>query len=153
MKFLVLSDSHGSINNMLNTVDYEAPDVILHLGDYMSDCDSMIKMYPQILLRSVRGNSDGRFPGLDVDEFVMEGKRFMLTHGHLFGVKMGKSKIINAAKDRSIDILLFGHTHSQYHSTDGNITILNPGSIHASTREYAVLEIKNGIIEHEFKRV
>jgi len=138
---------------MLYAVDYEVPDVILHLGDHISDCDDIVKLYPEILLRSVRGNCDGRFPGLDIDEFVMEEKRFMMTHGHLFSVKLGRTSVKKAAMDRGVDILLFGHTHTQHNTIVDGMTILNPGSIGAGTKEYAIININDGVIECELKRL
>ena len=151
MKFLVLSDSHGNIDNMLDAADLESPDVILHLGDNIADCAGVVRMFPEITLRSVRGNCDRGYQGLDIDEFVLEGKRFMMTHGHLFSVKMGRDSIKKAAKERNTDILLFGHTHTPHHSTHENMTILNPGSIGSGTKAYATLEIKNGVVDVEFK--
>ena len=151
MKILVMSDSHGSKNNMLNAIEHESPDWILHLGDNERDCSDIALMYPDIPLRNVRGNCDRFSPGLDIDEFELEGKRFLMTHGHLFGVKSGKAKIISAATDRGVDILLFGHTHVPFHSVVGDLTIINPGSIHSDGKYYATLEIKNGIVSCELK--
>ena len=153
MKFLVVSDSHGYIENMLSAIDYEVPDVILHLGDHIGDCRDIEKMYPEILLRSVRGNCDGRTPGLDIDEFVLENKRFMMTHGHLFNVKLGRTDIKKTAINRGVDILLFGHTHTRHHTVVDGMIILNPGSIGKGTNEYAIIEIKDGVVECELKSV
>ena len=153
MRILVMSDSHGCINNMLYAADKESPDMILHTGDCISDCKDVTRMYPEIPLRSVRGNCDRGYKGLDIDEFVLEDKRFMMTHGHLFGVKMGLTNIKNAALERGVDILLFGHTHMQYYNVSDNIIMLNPGSVGVGTREYAILEIKNGVIECEHKKL
>jgi len=148
-----MSDSHGSVNNMLDAADIESPDVILHLGDNIGDCANVVRMFPDIMLRSVRGNCDRGSPGLDIDEFVLEGKRFVMTHGHLFSVKMGRESIKRAGIQRNADVLLFGHTHHPHHSVADNMTLINPGSIGAGTKAYAVLEIKNGEIECEFKKL
>jgi len=151
MKILVMSDSHGNKNNMLNAVKLESPDWILHLGDNDRDCSNIEAVYPDIPLRTVRGNCDRFSAGLDIDEFELEGKRFYMTHGHLFGVKSGKAKIIQAATDKGADILLFGHTHVPHYSVSGDLTIINPGSISSGGKYYAVLEIKNGAVECELK--
>ena len=151
MKILVMSDSHGSVNNMLAAVDYESPDVILHLGDHIGDCNNVEQMYPEIMLRAVRGNCDRNYQGLDIDEFVLEDKRFVMTHGHLFCVKMGRNSLKRAGMQRNADILLFGHTHTPHYSVLDDMIILNPGSIGAGAKAYAILEIKNGEVVHEFK--
>ena len=144
MKILVMSDSHGSKNNMLDVVALESPDWILHLGDNDRDCDDIELIYPDIPLRSVKGNCDRFSAGLDIDEFVLEGKRFFMTHGHMYGVKSGKARITYEAKNRGADILLFGHTHIPHHSTADNLIVINPGSIGAGGKSYAVLELENG---------
>ena len=151
MKIIVMSDSHGSTNNMLLAVDLESPDMILHLGDNDRDCSSIISMYPHIPLRKVRGNCDRFSAELDMDEFVIEGKRFFMTHGHLFGVKTGKTRVIESAVNRNADVLLFGHTHVPHNSVARNLTIVNPGNIGEGGKTYAVLEIKNGTVVCELK--
>jgi len=153
MKILVMSDSHGSKNNMLDAIEKESPEYILHLGDNERDCAAIDAMYPEIPLRSVRGNCDRGSPGLDMDEFVLCEKRFFMTHGHIHGVKMGRVSIKQAALTRNADILLFGHTHIPHHSVFENLTIINPGSIGSSGKTYAVLEIKNGDVNVELKNL
>ena len=151
MKILVMSDSHGSKANMLEAVALESPEMILHLGDNDKDCTDIEFEYPEIPLRSVRGNCDRSSAGLDTDEFTVDGKRILMTHGHLFSVKTGKTRIIDTAISRGIDVLLFGHTHRPYHSVFENLTVVNPGSIGEGGKYYAVLEIKNGVVSCEQK--
>jgi len=136
---------------MMKAIEIEAPNVILHLGDNDRDCIDIASLYPDTMLRVVRGNSDYFSAGLDIDEFVLEDKRFLMTHGHLFSVKTGKARIIEAAINRNVDIVLFGHTHIPYYSTNGNLIVLNPGNIGAGGENYAILEIKNGAVTHELK--
>jgi len=151
MKILILSDSHSSKNNMLSAISRETPDWIFHLGDNEKDCSDIELSYPEIPLRKVKGNCDRLSAGLDIDEFVLEDKRFFMTHGHLFSVKSGKTKVIAAAKERNADILLFGHTHVPHYSVADNLIIINPGSIGGGGKYYAVLEIKNGDVTCELK--
>lgn len=37
MRILVLSDSHGNVDNMARAVELTAPDRVLHLGDCQRD--------------------------------------------------------------------------------------------------------------------
>ena len=150
MKILVLSDSHGSKNNMLDAVSLESPDMILHLGDCEKDCSVLALRYPDIPLRKVRGNCDRLSPELDTDEFKIEDKRFMMTHGHVYNVKIGNDRIIEIAGYRGADVLLYGHTHIPHHSVVEGIEVINPGSI-GSGKSYAVLEVKNGAVSCELK--
>jgi len=148
-----MSDSHGNTNNMLDAVDLESPDVILHIGDHDKDCADIELMHPEIPIRSVRGNCDRFSAQLDMDEFTLDGKHFFMTHGHLFGVKSGKTKIVDMAVDRGVDVLLFGHTHVPYYSISDGVTVINPGSIGAGGKTYAVLDLKNGELSCELKNL
>ena len=152
MKILVISDSHGAKNNIARAIALETPDAVLHLGDRVTDCIDAELEYPCIMLRSIRGNCDRSSAGLDIDEFVLGGKRFYMTHGHLYGVKTGYNRIIDAAIIRCVDVLLFGHTHIPYYSVIEDIAIVNPGSIGEGTRSYAVLNITDKRItcEHRY---
>ena len=58
MKTLVFSDSHGAVRPMLDAIQDHAPDLVLHLGDYTSDCAEVLRAYPRLALKSVRGNGD-----------------------------------------------------------------------------------------------
>jgi len=138
---------------MLKAVARETPELILHLGDYDRDCGSIEWEYPEIPLRSVRGNCDRSSTGLEIDEFTLGGKRFMLTHGHLYRVKTGLSTIIDYATRRGADVVLFGHTHLAHYSTPESISVVNPGSIGMGAKTYAVLELENGVITCDLKRI
>jgi len=148
-----MSDSHGNKTNMLKAAALELPGLILHLGDYDKDCGAVEWEYPEIPLRCVRGNCDRSSSNLDSDEFTLGGKRFFMTHGHLYGVKTGYSSVINSAACRGADVLLFGHTHVPHYSVYESIAIINPGSIGMGMKTYAILEFKNGEISCEIKRV
>ena len=151
MKILVMSDSHGCKDYMLKAVALESPEWILHLGDRVRDCVDIEFEYPDIPLRKVSGNCDRDSAKLDIDEFTLGGKRFFMTHGHLFGVKTGKGRIVATAVNRGADILLFGHTHIPHHSVAEDFIMLNPGSIGTGGKSYAVIEIINGVVSCELK--
>ena len=153
MKILVMSDSHKAKNNILTAIEAEKPNMVLHLGDHEKDCVVIKQAYPELDVRTVPGNCDGWGSGVDVDEFMLEGKRFIMTHGHIFDVKSTLSSILSAATSRKADILLYGHTHIPHFEIIDNLTVLNPGSISEATKSYAVLEIENGNMECELKKI
>ena len=153
MRILVMSDSHGNKSAMTKAVAIESPELILHLGDHDRDCLAIEQEYPEIPLRSVRGNCDRSSYGSDTEEFTLGGKLFFMTHGNKYGVKLGYSSIINTACIRGADVLLFGHTHIPHYSVVENITIVNPGSIGMGGKTYAVLKLKNGAVTCEFNKV
>ncbi len=146
MKIIVLSDSHGNTQALVDAVFDENPQLILHLGDYEKDCDKVRIVYPQIDLRAVRGNCDFRAREPECDEFVIENKRIFMTHGHLYNVKSSLTSVLNAGLSRNADILLYGHTHIPYYAVVDGIHMINPGSIAFGAKTYAVLEIEHGVI-------
>jgi uncharacterized protein len=146
MKIIVVSDSHGNTQAVIDAVFDENPQLILHLGDGEKDCDIIREVYPNIMLRAVRGNCDFRVREPEYDEFVVENKRVFMTHGHLYGVKFGFDSVLNEGFLKHADILLFGHTHISFNKVMQKMCIVNPGSIGREPKTYAVLEIEHGVI-------
>ena len=151
MKILVMSDSHRKKDSMLEAIRLENPDLIVHLGDHDADCTVITEQFPQIPLRTVKGNCDPRSTAPEDDEFELEGVKFFITHGHLHGVKSGSAQIVEAARQKGADVLLFGHTHIPYQTTMQGLVLINPGSI--GEKIYAVLEPKNGAVDYKIKEV
>ena len=57
-RVLVLSDSHGNVNNMVHAVKETDPDMIIHLGDCWTDAVRLKKKFPEIPMEQVPGNCD-----------------------------------------------------------------------------------------------
>ena len=116
MKILVLSDSHGNVDNMARCVEMVNPRHILHLGDCIRDAEALAELFPEIPMTAVPGNCDwGR---TEQGEVLVElaGRRILLMHGH---------------------------THYSMVDYDGTLYIMNPGSIgdyHAPT--YGVITVE-----------
>ena len=155
MKILVMSDSHGSVESLVSTVALETPNHVLHLGDYDRDCGAIRLEFPYVELRAVRGNCDGGSQQLDVDEFTLDGVRFLMTHGHIFGVKAGITRIKQHAAYKGADVLLFGHTHkSHFEIWERKLHVINPGSMgFGSSKSYAVIELDNGNVKCELRHL
>jgi putative phosphoesterase len=153
MKILVLSDSHGSKRAICDAVRAHNPHLILHLGDYVRDCRALEIEFPNIDLRTVRGNGDlGAFEP-EVDEFVVGGKRIFMTHGHLYHVKTGLEALVNNGMLRRADIVLFGHTHRPYSAEFDGMLVVNPGTAGLGRQTCALLEIENGAVTCEIKEL
>ncbi len=45
-RILVLSDSHGNVNNMVTAVGQLRPDMIIHLGDCWADAETAAPEIP-----------------------------------------------------------------------------------------------------------
>lgn len=144
-RILIFSDTHGYINKCIQLIDNLKPDAVIHAGDYISDAEDLISLYPDMPVHCVCGNNDfsARFPrDLSVET---EGKKIFITHGHEYRVKYESEYDTLTKKAQSInaDLCVFGHTHIPYTGYKYGLTILNPGSIRY-TGTYAVCEIENG---------
>lgn len=58
MRILVLSDSHGNVDNMARAVELTAPDRVLHLGDCQRDLTALRARFPALPMEGVPGNCD-----------------------------------------------------------------------------------------------
>ncbi|MBE6970810.1 MAG: YfcE family phosphodiesterase [Ruminococcaceae bacterium] len=145
MKILVLSDSHGNVNNMVHCVEMVQPQHVLHLGDCIRDAEELQRLFPDLSMTMVPGNCDwGR---TEQGEVLLElgGQRILMMHGHTRSVKHTTMNARYAAMELGADILLFGHTHYSTVDYDGTLYTMNPGSIgdyHAPT--YGVITIESG---------
>ncbi len=127
-KILVLSDSHGNLNNMVFAVKKTKPDLIFHLGDCWADAVRLQKKFPQIPMEQVPGNCDAAHSYLE-KVLEIEGQRILLCHGHTRNVKAGYLNLEMAAKEQNAGIALFGHTHRVFYDRHNGLVLLNPGSI------------------------
>ena len=147
MKILVLSDSHGNVNNMVLAVDQTKPDMILHLGDVMRDGEKLHGFFPSIPFEQVPGNCD--YAAFEPPEklLFLGDKRVLMCHGHTLHVKSGLLTAMYAAMEQKADVFLFGHTHRIFSETRNGVAMLNPGSIGDSRYPtYGILEISAGQI-------
>ncbi len=144
MKYLVLSDIHGSLPRLEQVLKfYEANhyDMLIVLGDLLNYgprngvpeglnapaiAETLNKYSDRIVC--VRGNCDSEVDQMLLDfpcqgdyaMIVIEGKRFFLTHGHKYNEQ-------NLPK--GIDAFFYGHTHLWKLEERDGIIICNTGSI------------------------
>ncbi|MBO7337132.1 MAG: phosphodiesterase [Paludibacteraceae bacterium] len=146
MKYLIVSDIHGSLprlNTVLDIFRQEKCDMLLLLGDVLNYgprnsipegidpkgiADALNQMADKIV--AVRGNCDSEvdqmllsFPIMaDYTIVVERGKRIFLTHGHKHTAESFPSS--------SFDVFISGHTHLWLldSTADGKV-VCNTGSI------------------------
>lgn len=163
MKLLVVSDSHGRVQNILSAMEKETPDKIIFTGDGLRDFDKIseggLANFLDIFkdnnrinenLIKVAGNCDYFYndePLTTIKDFG--GVQTFITHGHLFKAKFGLGGICKETKLANCKLAIFGHTHSQYFENIEDITLVNPGSI--ANGKYAVIKITDGKIIVELK--
>jgi len=144
LKILVFSDSHRSCSGMYQAIDFHKPDQIIHLGDLMDDAEELTYVYPRIPICMVPGNCDGWTTAPLIKNITLEGRRFLLSHGHMWGVKSGYGAAIAAARGAGVHVLLFGHTHKPYcEQLEDGLWVMNPG---ASRSSYGLITIENETI-------
>ncbi|MBE6530550.1 MAG: YfcE family phosphodiesterase [Ruminococcaceae bacterium] len=145
MTLLVLSDSHGRVDRISRACELnKGARAILFLGDGLSDLGrAELCGIPVVAVRgncdfdSSAGASNARYEHIErVGEY-----NILLTHGHLLGVKEGRSRAVLRAAQLGADILLYGHTHEPEESyiaagtdvggviLDKPLRVFNPGSI------------------------
>lgn len=151
MKALVLSDSHRDFDGIMRAVENEPEaDMIIHAGDVYKDVEDIQAVWSRTPCVYVIGNNDfSVYDPVYQKTFMFSGKRIFLTHGHLYGVKRSLDRLIRAAKEKSADICIFGHTHAAYVERHGDLLVVNPGS---SRKSYAVVEITDGNVSAEIKK-
>ena len=142
IRLLIFSDSHGETEKMITqTENLIGINYIIHLGDHAKDARGLEMLFPDIKHIYVRGNCDFCDPADDEKIFEIEGKKFFITHGHVYSVKSTLENLKKYAEENKIDCVLFGHTHISLCEKYGNILYLNPGSARESA---GVIEIDNG---------
>lgn len=148
MKLLILSDSHGNIDNMARCVERVNPRRVLHLGDCLRDAQALHQAFPQLPMDTVPGNCD--WGSFDAPERLLEfgGVRVLMMHGHTRNVKASPLAAQYAAREYGARVLLFGHTHRPMVDNDGTLYTMNPGAIGDPRRPtYGVLSIENDRID------
>jgi len=146
MKYLVVSDIHGSLprlEKVLSFFESHHYDMLLILGDITNygprngipegiDAMGIVNRLNALAdkIVAVRGNCDAevdqmllKFPCLsDYTILIHNGKRIFLTHGHKYNPEKRPAL--------GIDALLYGHTHLwELEKAADGVTICNTGSI------------------------
>ena len=146
MKVLIVSDTHrrhGNLETVLENVG--KMDLLIHLGDAEGEED-YIEAIAGCPVEIIAGNNDF-FSNLDKEKVILLGKyKVLLTHGHYYNVTVGVERLKEEARERGIDIAMFGHTHRPYLEIGNELVILNPGSISFPRQEgrkpsYILMEI------------
>ena len=159
MKILIVSDTHGRHGNLDEVLEREGNiDVLLHLGD-IEDGEHYIEAVADCPVHLLSGNND-YFSHLPGEKEIKIGKyRVFMTHGHGYYVSVNTKRLREEASRRGVDIVLFGHTHKPYMDVEGDLKMINPGSLSYPRQEgrkpsYVVMDINaNGDASFELKFV
>ena len=129
MKILIVSDTHRRDDVFLQVYNKEKPvDLLIHAGD-AEGSEDYFEALTDAPMYYVAGNNDF-FTLAPFDEtFQIAGRTVFLTHGHHYYVSTSEQKVAEEARARGASILIYGHTHRPVIRQDGDLLILNPGSL------------------------
>lgn len=143
MRILILSDTHGNFPLAVEACHLAEPfDLLIHLGDGNDDVTLLRKSGIGECI-NVSGNCD--LGSAAPRELVWEGvgKKILLTHGDIYGVKRSLRNLLARSKELGVDITLYGHTHLPLAETIEGILFVNPGALAKTQHDHscALLEI------------
>ena len=150
MKILIVSDTHRRDANLKAVIEKTAPfDMMIHLGDTEGSEEYFREWVKneKCAIYVVRGNNDFFSMSEREKEVSIGTYRAFLTHGHMYGVSLGPEGIVEEARSRKVNIVMYGHTHKPHleYLSDG-LVVLNPGSLSYPRQDgrkpsYALMEI------------
>lgn len=148
---MVLSDSHGDLSSAHKILQTEKFDMILHLGDCIEDMKELKNCY-DIPIEGVIGNVDYITDGEDKKFLTIEGHKILMCHGHKYKVNQSIEYLVTFGKNRGVDIILFGHTHTPV-IMKTSPAVMNPGSIvrprNVEKPSYGILILEKNKIKME----
>ena len=141
MKYMVISDIHGGIDNLnsvLSIYNKENCSKLLILGDlfnygidyYRSDIINRLNSMKDEII-AVSGNCDSNILDIElympsINNIELNNKSIILTHGHIYS----KEYLSNIDSD----IVYIGHSHIANIELINNKIFVNPGSISKARR-------------------
>lgn len=161
MKIFFMSDIHGSLyytKKALEKFKTEEADYIVILGDELyhgprnplpleynpKEVAQLLNEFADKII-AIRGNCDSevdemllKFPIMATYSYILyNNRRLFLTHGHVYNED-------NLPSLSEGDVFIYGHTHVPKAEKQGNIFVINPGSItfpkENNPHSYGVLE-------------
>ena len=128
MKILIVSDTHRKNDNYFDVLKLENPNLVIHCGD-AEGSEYALTQGAKCPVKIVLGNNDF-FSDLPREKEFNIGKyRVWLTHGHNFYVSMSNEHIKREARERGVDIVMYGHSHRPVVDIDDDVIAVNPGSL------------------------
>lgn len=137
----IISDTHGYFSPIINNY-FKDVNLILHAGDIGSM--TVINSLENISkVEAIKGNMDHDFIwNTFTDQKILEIKenKILLVHRLPYEYK-------KIAKEKNINIIVYGHTHSHEIIEENGVLLINPGSAgnKHGLNTAALLEIDNNI--------
>jgi putative phosphoesterase len=124
-------------------------DMLVHCGDKYRDAEKFaIKLNIKTVV-NVPGNCDPISDKPQIIHEMIEGKKLVITHGHLHNVKLSIEPLKRYAKEVNADAVIYGHTHCAQNEIIDNILFFNPGSSiypKCGKESFGILEVSSAKI-------
>lgn len=152
MKILVISDSHNFVlNSQIERIKKHGNfDMLMHCGDCYNDADKYADRLKIDKIIRVPGNCDYVADKPLLVKEVVEGKVFLISHGHVYYAKEGIEGLKKEAIQQGADAVIYGHTHTAQNEIMSGILFFNPGSPvmprHGS-KSFGILEVSQDKID------
>jgi putative phosphoesterase len=149
MTLFVISDTHvPEISEKIPEAFIDlvkADDILFHAGDF-TDLKTMRGLERRCKVYAVRGNMDdphvkGILPGKRIVDIC--GKRIGMIHG--WGTPVHLAERIYKKFEESLDLIIFGHSHTPHHKKLDKTLLFNPGSLgnpDSRYRTYGILRLE-----------
>lgn len=123
----VFADTHHSFKWLPFAVERLGKvDLVFHLGDFAPDAQQVAEALGGVPFVAVRGNNDSGSAYSKMRVEQVENAWILLVHGDAF-YTIGQ--MADRARDHRCAAVLFGHTHEPLLRADGEVLIINPGSL------------------------
>ena len=126
-RIAVFADTHNMFSRLPLALERLGKvDMLFHLGDFAIDAEHVAAALGDVPYFAVKGNNDSGsvYPRLRIER--VEDVWIMLVHGDGYHTLY---QMIDKARENHCSAVLFGHTHVPLLQADGEILIVNPGSI------------------------
>lgn len=147
-RIAVFSDTHNMFSRLPLALERVGKvDLLFHLGDFAIDAERIAHELGDVPFFSVKGNNDAGsvYPRVRIER--VEDVWIMLLHGDGYHTLY---QLIDKARENRCSAVLFGHTHVPLLQADGELLVINPGSMslprQGSKPSCAVLEVEGADI-------
>ena len=126
-RIAVFADTHNMFSRLPLALERLGKvDMLFHLGDFAIDAERISSELGDVPYFVVKGNNDSGSAYSKMRVEQVENAWILLVHGDAF-YTIGQ--MADRARDHRCAAVLFGHTHEPLLRADGEVLIINPGSL------------------------
>lgn len=147
-RVLVVSDTHGKIDEVERLLENVKFHIIIHLGDNLADAIRLKERVSPEEFYMVKGNND--FYGETEKTVEICSHKIFICHGHTYGVSYNPERLVEEAIKKGAKIALYGHTHTMCDETIKGVRVFCPGSPsrpRGCERSVGIIECDESFIE------